>query len=72
MATAASVVDWAYDEAATPFNKVAFDAVPVKLPVKLLEVTEVNPAKLKYVPPSSADVEPIVVVPPACFHVEPL
>ena len=41
--------------------KVAVDAVPVKAPTNVVDVTEVKPARVVEVPPNDVEVEPIVI-----------
>ena len=43
-------------------NAPAFDAVPLKVPVKFVDVTELNPVTLVTVPPKLIVVLPNVVV----------
>ena len=42
-------------------NAFALDAVPLKVPVKLVDVTELSPVTLVYVPPRLIDVDPSVM-----------
>ena len=43
-------------------NALALDAVPLKVPVKFVDVTELNPVTLVYVPPKLIAVDPHVTL----------
>ena len=46
-----------------PFvNAIALDAVPLKVPVKFVDVTELSPVTLVYVPPKIISVDPNVTL----------